>query len=245
YMSPEQIKSAEISPSSDLYSLGAVMYELLTGFRPFRASTLTRLLNQIIYATAPPIHTLRTDVPEELEEIVAGALQKDPAKRYADGGAFAARLTRVFQGLREQAASIDKQEHFDILRRLRFFHDFSQKEIWELLRASEWNEYRYGEAIVREGEIEDRFYVIVQGRVHVEADGKTVGSFEAGDCFGEASYISDATLASTIKADDAVTVLSVSSTLLEQVSTECQLRFNKVFLRSLILRLQGVQDARP
>jgi len=239
YMSPEQIKSAEISQSSDLYSLGAVMYELLTGFRPFRAGTLTRLLNQIIYATAAPIHTLRADVPEELEEIVTTALQKDPDKRYADGGALAARLTRVFQGLREQIDGVDKQEHFDILRRLRFFHDFSQKEIWELLRASEWNEYGSGDAIVREGEIEDRFYVVVQGNVNIEAGGKVVGSFEASDCFGEASYISESKLTSSIKADGTATVLSVSSTLLEQVSTECQLRFNKVFLRSLILRLQG------
>ena len=57
YMSPEQIQSMEITSRSDLYSLGAVMYELLTGFRPFRASTLPRLLNQIVYATATPIHT--------------------------------------------------------------------------------------------------------------------------------------------------------------------------------------------
>ncbi|TDJ48480.1 MAG: cyclic nucleotide-binding domain-containing protein [Gammaproteobacteria bacterium] len=243
YMSPEQIKSAEISPSSDLYSLGAVMYELLTGFRPFRASTLTRLLNQIIYATAAPIHTLRADVPEELEDIVTVALQKDPQKRYADGGKFAAKLTRVFQGLREQYRNIDNQEHFDILRRLRFFHDFSQKEIWDLLRASEWREYQHGQALVREGEIDDRFYVIVSGKVNVEASGQIVGSFETGDCFGEAGYVSNAKQASTIMAEQAVTVLSVSSTLLEQVSTECQLRFTKVFLRSLIIRLQGGADA--
>jgi serine/threonine protein kinase len=239
YMSPEQIKSAEISPASDLYSLGAVMYELLTGFRPFRAKTLTRLLNQVIYATAAPIHTLRADVPEELEDVVTVALQKDPENRYADGGQLAARLTRVFQGLREQVSNIDKQEHFDVLRRLAFFHDFSQKEIWEVLRASEWNEYVDGAAIVREGEIEDRFYVIVHGRVNVEANGRVVGSFEAGGCFGEASYISNSKLTSTVKAENAVTMLSVSSTLLEQASTEAQLRFNKVFLRSLILRLQG------
>jgi serine/threonine protein kinase len=239
YMSPEQIKSAELSSSSDLYSLGAVMYELLTGFRPFRANTLTRLLNQIIYATAAPIHSLRADIPEELEDVVSIALQKDPAKRFANGGELAARLTRVFQGLREQYQSIDNQEHFDILRRLRFFHTFSQKEIWELLRASEWREYEHDQALVREGEIEDRFYVIVSGNVNVEANGTIVGGFEAGDCFGEAGYVSDARQSSTIKANDAVTVLSVSSTLLEQVSTECQLRFTKVFLRSLIVRLQG------
>ncbi len=242
YMSPEQIKSAEISPSSDLYSLGAVMYELLTGFRPFRASTLARLLNQIIYATAAPVHTLCADVPEELEEIVMKALHKDPGQRYADGGEFGACLTRVFQGLRDQVANIDKQEHFDVLRRLRFFHDFSHKEIWELLRASEWNEHRPGEAIVREGEIEDRYYVIIHGRVNVEADGKVVGSLAGGDCFGEISYRKNSKLTSTVKAEEPVTVLSVSATLLEQASTECQLRFNKVFLRSLILRLQGIQD---
>lgn len=239
YMSPEQIKSAEISSTSDLYSLGAVMYELVTGFRPFRASTLTRLLNQIIYATAAPIHTLRAEVPEELEEVVATSLRKDPAKRYSGGGELASALTKVYQGLQEQYEQIDNQEHFDLLRRLRFFHDFSQTEIWELLRASEWGEYSAGRAIAREGEMDDRFYVIVSGRVLIEADEKIVGTFETGDCFGEAGYIADAKRTSTIKAENAVTVLSVSATLLEQVSSECQLRFNKVFLRSLILRLQG------
>ncbi len=239
YMSPEQVESAEITLASDLYSLGAVMYELLTGFRPFRASTLSRLLNQIVHATAPPIHTLRADVPEELEEIVATSLQKDPAHRFADGGEFAARLTQVFQGLREQYDRIDNQEHFDLLRRLSFFHDFSQQEIWELLRASEWREYSPGDEIVREGEMDDRFYVIVSGRVLVEANEQVVGCLERGDCFGEASYVSDVKTSSTVKADQSLTVLSVSATLLEQVSAACQLRFNKVFLRTLIMRLQG------
>jgi serine/threonine protein kinase len=239
YMSPEQIKSAEISTSSDLYSLGAVMYELVTGFRPFRANSLTRLLNQIIYATAAPIHTLRADVPEELEEIVSVALQKDPAKRFVNGAELASALTTVYQGLQKQYNRIDNQEHFNLLRRLRFFHDFSQSEIWELLRASDWGEYTAGQAIAREGELDDRFYVIVSGRVLVEAGENIVGTFDEGDCFGEAGYITDAKRTTTIKADDSVAVLSVSATLLEQVSSECQLRFNKVFLRSLILRLQG------
>ncbi|MAF84432.1 MAG: serine/threonine protein kinase [Chromatiales bacterium] len=239
YMSPEQIKSAEISSASDLYSLGAVMYELVTGFRPYRATTLTRLLNQVIYATAAPVHTLRADVPEELEEAITTALQKDPEKRYSSGGELASALTKVYQGLQKQYDQIDNQEHFDLLRRLRFFHDFSQSEIWELLRASEWGEYEAGEAIAREGEIDDRFYVIVSGQAIVEVNEKPVGKFEAGDCFGEAGYIADSKRTSTIKAKDTTTVLSVSATLLEQVSSECQLRFNKVFLRSLILRLHG------
>jgi serine/threonine protein kinase len=93
YMSPEQVQSAEITNRSDLYSLGAVMYELLTGFRPFRANNLAKLLHQIVYATPPPIHTLRSEIPEEMEEVAAVALQKDPEKRYKNGLDFAAELT--------------------------------------------------------------------------------------------------------------------------------------------------------
>ncbi len=243
YMSPEQIQSAEITPASDLYSLGAVMYELLTGLRPFRANSLSRLLNQIVYATPPPIHQLHSDVPEELEEVVATALQKEPAQRFNDCGEMAARLTRVYQGLRSHQSRHDNQEHYAILRKLSFFHDFSQLEIRELQRASEWREYQSGDAIVREGEMDDRFYVIVAGKVVVESNGKSLGYLGTGDCFGETSYVIDAARTATIRAGGAVTVLSVSATLLEQVSTACQLRFNKVFLRSLIERLQGSGSA--
>jgi len=241
YMSPEQIQSHEITSQSDLYSLGVVMYELLTGFRPFRASSLSRLLNQIVYSTPAPIHTLRADVPEGLEEVVCEVLHKEPAERYADGGQLAAQLTKVFQSLREHVNEVDNEQQFNQLRRLSFFHDFSQREIWELLRASEWREYASGDAIIREGEVDDRFYVIVSGQVVVEANDKIIGRFASGDCFGEASYVSDIKPSSTITADEPVTVLSVSSTLLEQVSSACQLRFNKVFLRAIILRLQGIK----
>ena len=244
YMSPEQVESAEITPASDFYSLGAVMYELLTGFRPFRASTLSRLLNQIVYATPPPLHTLRDGIPDELEQVVMTALAKDPTARFGSGAEFPARLTRVYQQLRDQYAKADNQEHFDQLRRLRFFHDFAGSEIWELLRASEWREYSGGDEIVREGEMDDRFYVIVAGDVTVEMNGKAVGVLGDADCFGESSYVAGVKRNSTIRADDSVTVLSVSATLLEQVSTDCQLRFNKVFLRSLIRRLQGSNGTR-
>ena len=81
YMSPEQVQSLELTNRSDLYSLGAVMYELLSGARPFRAGNLQKLLHQIVFATPPPIHTLRPEIPEELENVTAMALQKDPEKR--------------------------------------------------------------------------------------------------------------------------------------------------------------------
>ena len=239
YMSPEQVQSEELTPRSDLYSLGAVMYELLTGFRPFRADNLSKLLHQIVYATPPPIHTYRDDLHDEIEQVVMTTMQKDPAKRVVTGNVMAAELTRVYKDLRQKYDSLDNQEHFDLLRTLTFFHEFSHAEIWEVLRASDWHEYKDGEDIVKEGEVDDRFYIVVAGKVIVNSNGKNVGTMSNGDCFGETSYVRGAKRQASIRADGQVTILRVSSTLMEQVSSACQLRFNKVFLRQLITRLQG------
>jgi serine/threonine protein kinase len=241
YMSPEQVQSQELTRSSDLYALGAVMYELLTGFRPFRAKVLGKLLNEIVFATPQPIHSLRQDVPEALEEVVARTMQKEPEARYASCAEFAADLTRVYQSIAEQRKeNSGEREQFSILRHLSFFHDFSHSEIRELMRASEWREVQAGDSIVREGEIDDRFFIIVDGTCTVHCGDAEVGALGIGNCFGEASYVAGSKRTSTVKASSQrVSVLSVSATLLEQLSTECQLRFNKVFLATLIRRLQG------
>ena len=243
YMSPEQVQSHEITPQSDLYSLGAVTYELLTGFRPFRANSLSKLLHQIVYATPAPIHTLRSNVSDELENLVAKALQKDPGDRFGNGRQLAGELTQIFHKLRSENDKIDNKERFDSLRRLKFFHDFSHEEIWEILRASEWREYQEGDEIIREGEMDDRFYVIVDGSVVIQSGRRINGRISAGQGFGETSYVRGARRTATISAETPVTLLRVSSTLLEQASSSCQLRFNKVFLRSLIERLQGLGAA--
>ncbi len=240
YMSPEQVQAADISSRSDIYSLGVVMYELLTGFRPFRADNLAKLLHQIVYATPPPIHSLRSDISEELEHVTATALQKDAGMRYPTGADFAVALTKIHQQLRTHNDRIDKQQQFDILRRLSFFHEFSHSDIWEVLRAGEWHEYSSREEIFREGELDDRFYIIVSGDVLVESGRSEVGILGPGDCFGATSYVDGARRTATIIADETVTLIRISSTLLEQASAGTQLRFNKMFLRSLVERLQGV-----
>jgi CRP-like cAMP-binding protein len=145
----------------------------------------------------------------------------------------------VHAQLRRESDRSDRQEQFNLLRRLKFFHDFSSSEIWEVLRAGTWQRHAPGEEIVRAGGIDDRFYVIVTGECSVLRDGARVGRLEAGDCFGETSYLRGAKRQAAVVAGEGVTILRVSSTLLEQASSACQLRFNKVFLKALISRLQG------
>jgi eukaryotic-like serine/threonine-protein kinase len=239
YMSPEQVKAEDIGPRSDLYALGAVMYELLTGRRPFKASNLAKLLHQIVFATPEPIHKLRSEVPEELEEVVWRAMRKNPEDRFGSGLEFAAALTRIHQALRSTRDALDERERVAMLRGLRFFHDFSHTEIRELIKATEWRDYALGQEIVRQGDMDDRFYVLVSGDVAVEVNGEEAGRLSRGDCFGESSVVPNARRQATIRALGPVTLLQVSSTLLETLSAGCQLRFNRMFLQSLIQRLQG------
>jgi len=239
YMAPEQIESKEITARADIFSLGVVLYEMLTGKRPFVASNLSKLLHQIVYATPIPMHTVRSDIPEILEDIAMKAMQKDVTRRFSSGLEFAAELTNAFQHLNDQEDILTQQEHFGKLRRLKFFHDFSYPEIWEVMRASQWDEYIGGQEIVKEGEMDDCFYIIIEGEVGVQSNGKTVGHLRSGDGFGETGYLQAARRSATIIAESDVTVLRVRSTLLEQASAACQLQFNKVFLRTLIRRLQS------
>jgi len=238
YMSPEQVQGHELDARSDLYSLGAVMYEMLCGQRPFRAGALGKLLRQVVQSTPEPLREVRAEIPEDLEAVVVRALQKDPGNRYRNGAEFAADLTRVHQQLRVAQSGIDDEERFAVLRRLRFFHDFSHVEIREVMRSGCWMECQPGEPVLRPGDIDDRFYVVVSGKVRVLRNGEIIGRIETGGCFGEAAFAEGSRRDAVIEAEGNVTLLKVTATLLEQASVPCQLRFNKVFLRELVERLQ-------
>jgi hypothetical protein len=238
YMSPEQVQGHELDARSDLYSLGAVMYEMLCGQRPFRAGALGKLLRQVVQSTPEPLREVRPEIPEDLEAVVVRALQKDAANRFRNGAEFAADLTRVHQHLRVAQSGIDDEERFAVLRKLRFFHDFSHVEIREVMRAGCWMECQSGEPVLRPGDIDDRFYVVVSGKVRVTRNGDIVSRIETGGCFGEAAFAEGSRRDAVIEAEGSVTLLKVAATLLEQASVPCQLRFNKVFLRELVERLQ-------
>jgi eukaryotic-like serine/threonine-protein kinase len=238
YMSPEQVQGLELDARSDLYSLGAVMYEMLCGQRPFRAGALGKLLRQVVQSEAESLRSIRPEIPEELEEVVKRALQKAPDNRYRTGNEFAAELTRVHQKLRASQVEIDDEERFAVMRKLRFFHDFSHGEIREVMRAGVWTECQPGDSVLRPGDIDDRFYIVVSGTVRLSRGGDIIGRVPAGGCFGEAGYAEGSRRDTVAEAESAVTMLKITATLLEQSSVSCQLRFHKVFVRELIGRLQ-------
>ena len=237
YMSPEQVQEDSITNQTDLFSLGIVMYELLTGRHPFQAESFSRLIHVIINEKHPPMRTYRADLPDILEKIVYHALQKSKEKRYKMGLNMAADLSLSFDYLEKPEKEIDIEEKMSIVQSLEFFADFSEAELWEILRACVWQEFEPGKEIIVEGEIDDSFFILSSGSVEVYKNNQVIGLLQKGDCFGEMGYLSKTKRSASIIAQNYVQLMKINSTLIEQLSVECQLHFSKVFLKTLVKRL--------
>lgn len=237
YMSPEQLKEDFVTGQSDLFSLGVVMYELLTGKHPFSADNFSRLVNRILNEDPVSLCDVRQDLPESLQAIVNKVLQKDITQRYAMGLDLATDLSKAFDALEGPQEDISEQEKFNAIKQLEFFQGFPDAELWEILRASTWQDYKETDDIIVEGELDDCFYIIADGKVAVLKNNKAIRTLEKGDCFGEMGYLARTRRTASIRSEGKTALLKINSTVISQVSLNCQVRFLKVFLRTLIHRL--------
>jgi pimeloyl-ACP methyl ester carboxylesterase len=103
YMSPEQAEGRPVDARSDIFSFGAVLYEMLTGRRPFAGTTELGTITAILRDHPPPLRSVRSDIPAEVQSIVDRCLAKDPAARYADAGALRAELDAIHAKLTRPA----------------------------------------------------------------------------------------------------------------------------------------------
>jgi serine/threonine-protein kinase len=99
YISPEQaLGKGQVNPTTDMYSLGAVLYELLTGRPPFREETVMKTILRVVNDKPVPIRRLKPDVPRDLETICLTCLAKQPCHRYSTAEALADDLRRFLEG---------------------------------------------------------------------------------------------------------------------------------------------------
>ena len=95
FMSPEQLAGKKVDGRSDLYSLGVMLFQMLTGVLPFRGESMAELMFKIANEEAPDIRIIRKELPESLANLVALSVSKRPETRYQDGDQFAADLRSV------------------------------------------------------------------------------------------------------------------------------------------------------
>lgn len=100
YLSPEQIRLEPASPSSDVYALGIVVFEMLTGEHPFPESSLTALLDRHAHDAVPSVRTLRPDLPAEVDAVIGRATAKDAGDRFPEITMIAAELRAALEGTR-------------------------------------------------------------------------------------------------------------------------------------------------
>ncbi|QKV57918.1 MAG: protein kinase [Dechloromonas sp.] len=241
YMSPQQVQERFLDHRTDIYSLGVVMYQLLTGELPFTADTNYNLIYQIIHGTPGKPSEKRPGLPAVLDDIVARAMAREVNDRYPTWQAFAHDLAQAARNgqLKTQSEEFADTEKFATLRALPFFADFSDVEIWEALRFADWQRIAPGTVIIRDGEPGNFFCFVTEGQLTVSKNGTPLTTLGSGECFGEMAIISrhGHVRSADVVADSDVNIVTIRGEALEKASESCRMHFYQGFLDVLATRL--------
>jgi len=108
YMSPEQARGIRVDHRSDIFSLGIVLYEMLTGMPPFRGDTASDVIAEIIRSSPRPPSKFNSQVPNELDQLVFEILEKDPKARFGSAAEISSRLTAISRKLEQDVDTSNK-----------------------------------------------------------------------------------------------------------------------------------------
>ena len=221
--------------------MGVVMYHLLTGRLPFQASNNFSLIYQITNLDPPPPSSIRPEIPARVEAIVARAMAREHDDRYPDWEAFSLDLAEVFRTeyFNAEQAGFADTDKFETLRKLAFFENFTDAELWEVANMSSWRSASAGEVLMKEGEPGDFFCILADGEVKVTKRGKLLNLLRTGEAFGEMAYLSKSApvrVADVTVMGDAK-IISVPTPNLEQASVACRHKFDRAFMEILVERL--------
>ena len=239
YMSPEQVKEQQLTNQTDIFSLGVVMYQLLTGRLPFQGANNYSMIYQIINIDPPSPIEVRPDIPPRIDAIVTRALQKDTARRYQTWDEFAHDLATALGAQERPAQGFAESEKFDTLRGLEFFRQFSDAELWEVLRLASWRRYPRDSVLIRENDIGSSFFILISGEVRVVKAERILNVLAAGECFGEMAYLGKHKFqrsASVVALSD-VSAIEIRAETLARASDLCRHHFHGAFLELLVDRL--------
>ena len=239
FMAPEQFRQSRPTMQSDVYAVGVMAYQLLTGILPFSAKTTEELIFQKLQGEALPLENRRQDIPQLLRFVVHRAMHADIDLRYHSWKDLCDDLATAFpQKERLDEVRFDSSR-FKILRSLPFFSSFTDTEVWEVVGICSWQEKEKGQHIVKEGDTSNSLYFIVNGQALVSKQGAEVNRLSNGDCFGEIAYLDTVRhqRLATVTALTPLKFVEINEESLLQSSNNFQASFAKAFLNLMVARL--------
>ncbi len=241
YMSPQQIKEHSLNHQTDIYSLGVVMYQLLTGVLPFTATSTTSMMYQITNFDPQPVSALRKDIPPSIARIVKRAMEKELERRYQTWEEFSLDLADAFRSVQRDAQGQDvaDTEKFNTLRAMPFFTGFSDAGLWEVLRISQWVDLPAGTVVMEDGVHGDFFCILAAGEIKVTKRKKLLNVLSPGECFGEMAYLSRdgrERTADVVSIGNA-RIVRIRAEDLDRASDACRHSFDRAFMAMLVERL--------
>jgi serine/threonine protein kinase len=240
YMSPEQLMGNSIDFRSDMYSLGVVLYELLTGERPFQGSSMESITHQVQNVTPKPPSQMRPQLPPALDAVVARMMARTAGERYETWEACLEALMHTLPDLanaavREPTDLSSMGERFRLLRQSPFFRLFSDADLWYVLEIATLNRIYEGDVLIREGDVGEFFLVLLEGKVRISKMGRLIDLVSPGMSMGEISYVLEGRVArntTCVAMTDGI-VMRVEDSDLRLASAICRSRFEKTFLKAL------------
>lgn len=241
YMSPEQVREQPLNHQTDIYSLGVVMYQLLAGRLPFQANSNYGMVYQICNTEPPLPSTLRQEIPAAIDAVVARAMQKDPADRYPGWAEFSHDLAQAFRSSQMDVHHADApdSEKFETLRAMAFFDEFSDAEIWEIVRFGRWEALAAGTRLMKDGEAGDHFCFVIDGELRISKQGWMLGTLGSGEVVGEMAVIDrrHPYRAADVTAGAPTRIVAITGASLRHASEACRMHFYNAFLLVLAERL--------
>ena len=241
YMSPQQIKDHPLDHQTDIYSLGVVMYQLLTGTLPFTATNNFSMMYRITNTEPPLPSSFRKDIPASVDRIVKKAMEKELERRYRTWEEFSLDLAEAFRSAQRDSRSqeVADSEKFNTLREMPFFSGFSDAELWEVLRISQWEDLPAGAILMEDNTEGDFFCILASGKVKVTKKKKLLDILQPGECFGEMAYLSRNGRERTadVSSTSAARIIKIRAEDLDRASEVCRHRFDRAFMSILVERL--------
>ena len=240
YMPPEHFRDWPPTVQLDIYAVGVVAYQLLTGNLPFTADSFDSLLAQKLAGEYVSVEERRKDIPSALRFVVHRAIHPDPQIRYDTWQAFCDDLRAALPQLDRPNEVLFDTARFDALRRLPFFAGFPDTKLWETIHLSSWLDFAEGEAVFEEGSAGDSVFVIAKGEVVISRSGATLNRLGQGECIGEIAFLDETThvRSATVRALAPLVLIEISAAGLRNASAELQAAFGRAFIRIMLERIR-------